>query len=638
MSAFQIFTQPSQQALDTAANVLSGATLTFTLTGTSTPTNAYSDSSLTTPAANPLSANAAGVFIPIFLDPAVTYRIVLKSQTGTVLQTWDPANEQILSQSIIAGFLFPRTAIEISVGTTPTALNRDSERGYDVRRVGITGSGDETTKLQAALNACNGKLYIPNLTITTSAQIDVPAETEIVCDPGATIAAGSSFSTTGWNLLNLKGSATIRGLTLAAPDVARNTFWKAIAADNSVQTLAANTRIIVQNCSVTGFDIGTYTDGGAAQNVDYMEASACRIVINTSGTGGGSSIRPTVSCNNVRLVAIKDNPVLDASDATNAVNNIYCIGCAKVSVVGNRILNGVGVKILSNSTNAVKHAVVDGNYLSNIQYIYFQADGNPIEVIDLTDNTFDAPNTNIATPEVVLFETTALAVTGDAFVAVNSKGNSFKNVPHSIYFPNMTAGKTFGSMTCEGNTYTNTSTSSAGTYGVISNGGAGTYRALNASNETVIGNSNTRSYLQGTPTFASTNFGDIIESGCTNARSGVNQGSYTGTLVNGVSGAVTGTIQWTERDGLVTLYIPTINDTSTTVAQKQITGTVPTIIKPTTQQRCIGLCLDNSTGKISIIQIETTGTITLYNALASAFTAAGTCGTSACTVTFRTTT
>lgn len=122
MSAFQIFTQPSQQALDTAANVLSGATLTFSLTGTSTPTNAYSNSTLATPVSNPLSANAAGVFIPVFLDPLVVYRVVLKTQAGAVLQTWDPANENLISyftQAVIGGLLYPRTAAELAAGVTP---------------------------------------------------------------------------------------------------------------------------------------------------------------------------------------------------------------------------------------------------------------------------------------------------------------------------------------------------------------------------------------------------------------------------------------------------------------------------------------------------------------------------------------
>lgn len=158
MSAFQIFTQPSQQALDTAANVLSGATLTFSLTGTSTPTDAYSDSALTTPVANPLSANAAGVWAPIFLDPAVSYRIVLKTSAGAVLQTWDPANESIISyftQDIIGRLLYPRTQAEITAGVTP--VNYAYEPGELLRQQANTtpGTTPMQTGLQAAIDAAD---------------------------------------------------------------------------------------------------------------------------------------------------------------------------------------------------------------------------------------------------------------------------------------------------------------------------------------------------------------------------------------------------------------------------------------------------------------------------------------------------
>lgn len=175
MSAFQIFTQPSQQALDTAANVLSGATLTFTLTGTSTPTNAYSDSSLSTPVANPLSANAAGVWAPIFLDPAVTYRIVMKTSAGAVLQTWDPANESIIAyftQQIIGRLLYPRTQAEINASVTPTNYFYPP---LNVLRYGTNttpGTTDMAPAFQAAINVAkiaggevvyetsNGEVYL----------------------------------------------------------------------------------------------------------------------------------------------------------------------------------------------------------------------------------------------------------------------------------------------------------------------------------------------------------------------------------------------------------------------------------------------------------------------------------------------
>jgi hypothetical protein len=166
MSAFQIFTQPSQQALDTAASVLSGATLTFLVTGTSTPTDAYSEPTLTTPLANPLSANAAGVFVPVFLDPEVVYRIILKTQAGVTLQTWDPANENVIAliTSQYIGLTLDslkRTAAEIAAGVTP--VNYAYGPG-DVRRYGALG--DDATNDWSAFDQArrsNDRIIVPNL-------------------------------------------------------------------------------------------------------------------------------------------------------------------------------------------------------------------------------------------------------------------------------------------------------------------------------------------------------------------------------------------------------------------------------------------------------------------------------------------
>lgn len=54
-----------------------GALLNFYLTGSADRTPTYSNSTLTVPNANPVEANDAGVFPNIFLDPTVTYKVVL---------------------------------------------------------------------------------------------------------------------------------------------------------------------------------------------------------------------------------------------------------------------------------------------------------------------------------------------------------------------------------------------------------------------------------------------------------------------------------------------------------------------------------------------------------------------------------
>lgn len=88
----ELFRLPFVQALDSDGNPISGATLTFYLTGTSTLATIYSDNALATPLANPITADSAGRFAPIYLDPAVTYRAVLKSAGGTTINDADPLN------------------------------------------------------------------------------------------------------------------------------------------------------------------------------------------------------------------------------------------------------------------------------------------------------------------------------------------------------------------------------------------------------------------------------------------------------------------------------------------------------------------------------------------------------------------
>lgn len=79
--------QPSlSRATDANGNSFSGAELYFYATGTLTPATWYTDAGGIVPGTNPLVANSAGVFAPAYLDPDITYRIVLQVEGVTV---WD---------------------------------------------------------------------------------------------------------------------------------------------------------------------------------------------------------------------------------------------------------------------------------------------------------------------------------------------------------------------------------------------------------------------------------------------------------------------------------------------------------------------------------------------------------------------
>lgn len=85
-----LFAEPTARPLDINGDIMPGAYLRFYLTGTTTLTNIYADADLTTPLANPLTANADGRFVPIYLDPITTYRVQLFDALDVLQYDVDP--------------------------------------------------------------------------------------------------------------------------------------------------------------------------------------------------------------------------------------------------------------------------------------------------------------------------------------------------------------------------------------------------------------------------------------------------------------------------------------------------------------------------------------------------------------------
>ena len=88
--AAELFYLPFRPAINANGLTISGAKLHFYAAGTTTPQAVYADSSLTTPLTNPVTANSAGVWPAIYLNDALTYRVVLKDAAGVTLNDADP--------------------------------------------------------------------------------------------------------------------------------------------------------------------------------------------------------------------------------------------------------------------------------------------------------------------------------------------------------------------------------------------------------------------------------------------------------------------------------------------------------------------------------------------------------------------
>ncbi len=84
------FFLPFRPALDANALAVPGARLWFYATGTTTPQSIFADAEYVTQLTNPVVANAAGRWPPIYLDDSIAYRVVLQDRNGTTLAEADP--------------------------------------------------------------------------------------------------------------------------------------------------------------------------------------------------------------------------------------------------------------------------------------------------------------------------------------------------------------------------------------------------------------------------------------------------------------------------------------------------------------------------------------------------------------------
>ena len=517
----------------------------------------------------------------------------------------------------------------------PVVIAKQSQ-WVSVKDFGAVGDGvtDDTAAIKSTFASLptGGTVYFPFGTYLVSSQININPNT-IVVGNNSTISA----PTTGYHVFNATGSLQVGNLKFTRNPVAQNTTWKAINCDYAVQVLPAGTNIVVQNCSITNFDIGVYCDGGQPRAISYAEVSGCTIIINTLGTGGNTSVRPTVNLNNCNQAIIQNNPLLDASDRVNEVNNIYCIGCGSIIVQNNYIYSGCQKVVTDSysSTNATDQVVITGNRHYQITWWFVGADKSPIHSVDISDNYFDTLIPSGSGGAINLGSYTSNLTTGDSVRFASVQGNYFVNVPKNVHFISLSAGNSFGTLLLNNNKYYNTSTQSSGTYAIVNYNNAGTtYRSLICSNEDVLGNSNTRAYLQNGNPFANTQLVNINEVGITGQKTGYQSGSFTATLV-GCTTSPTATVSYSVVGGLVTINIPTLQATSNSTSCS-LTG-LPVAIQPQSQIVNTPLFIqDNGVYSIGQMQINpASGTITLQkNGVTAGWTASGSKGTWSTTVTY----
>ncbi len=248
------------QLLDSNGDPVSGGKLQFDEAGTSTPATVYTDNALSVAHTNPVIADSAGRFAPIYLQ-AIDYKVTVKDANDAVIDTIDPEHGVSAENTIKINEvnLFTKTqqwAQGADVAAAATLTLGDDGNSFD-----ITGSGVTITSIATKTDAQGGGLGTwvklqfdgANTLQYNATDIVLPAAQDITTAAGD-IAIFYEYALGDWRLSNYIEAAKAVGAPPRAKspgaisngtdadheiDIDAGT-WLALDADNAI-TLAATT-------------------------------------------------------------------------------------------------------------------------------------------------------------------------------------------------------------------------------------------------------------------------------------------------------------------------------------------------------------------------------------------------------------
>jgi hypothetical protein len=225
----QLLLQPVIRAVDDNGLPLSGARLQFYETGTTTPAAVYSSAGLGTPLANPVVADSGGLFAPIFLDPAVTYRAQLLTSAGALVADMDPINgAPTINAGEVTAAMLASGAAAGNLGYTP--LNKAGDTATNLLIAATSLASTSAGYLGAPVNEQDasytlvlsdaGKMVRTNN--GSASTITIPPSSSVAWPVGAAIVlrnagAGTVTVTRGAGVILIgAGTNTNKDWTLAA--------------------------------------------------------------------------------------------------------------------------------------------------------------------------------------------------------------------------------------------------------------------------------------------------------------------------------------------------------------------------------------------------------------------------------------
>jgi hypothetical protein len=273
-----LFLLPAIRAADANLNPLAGATLYFYTSGTTTPASVYTTTARSTAHSNPVVADSGGLFAPIYLDPEITYRVVLKTSAGVTIQDVDPVTLGLAGSSGSSEVGF----IQAGTGAATRTVQDKLRETVSVEDFGAKGDGatDDTAAIQAAITYVQSKhggtVYFPH--------------------------TANGYRCTG--TLNVAD----HGVTLEF----ESAYTKLLFANGAADCISIN---------------GTTIGGAGIYNITIRNG-----LIDHSGKTGGTTIK-LYKANNVLLDRVQINNAYQPVDC-NVVNNV-CLDNCQINNVAN---------------------------------------------------------------------------------------------------------------------------------------------------------------------------------------------------------------------------------------------------------------------------------------------------------------
>lgn len=218
----RLFFIPQAVRIDSAGTPYAGAKANFYLTGTTTPTDTYTDNARAVAHANPVVADSAGQWAAIYLDPDVTYRCVITESDDTGIDDVDPVSVPLTASDIAlvdtAGG-YAATDVEAALAEVVTdnvqkaggTMTGDlTMSGADIQMAdnelvrpeikdfGMTHTAPTSSSNAMTLDLTLGNSFKHTLTENTTITISNPSPTGKLCSMQVTFVQGAGSYTVTW--------------------------------------------------------------------------------------------------------------------------------------------------------------------------------------------------------------------------------------------------------------------------------------------------------------------------------------------------------------------------------------------------------------------------------------------------------